>query len=417
MIMYIDAFLSPFLFGYRKGHSAEQCLTVMLEKWKKALDKKGSAGAILTDLSKAFDCLNHNLLLAKLNAYGFHREALKFISSYLKNRYQRTKINQTFSSQLKLRYGVPQGSILGPLLFNIFINDLFYFIEESNIANYADDNSLYAVDNDVPHLLLKLQNETNVALNWFYLNEMKPNAEKCHVIICNQPTLSVKLEDTVLQTEKSVELLGVTIDKNLNFSDHISNLCKRANQKLHALTRISRYIDQNKLKLLMRAFVTSQFSFCPLVWMFHSRKLNNKIDKLHERALRVVYKNQNLTFEELLEKDNSVTIHQRNLQKLAIEMYKIKHKLSPKPIQELFDQKVHLYNLRNKPQWKSNSVRTVGYGVETISFMGAKILEMIPDKIKLSSSLPVFKHKIKFWKTTKCPCRLCRTYIKDLGFL
>ena len=290
-------------------------------------------------------------------------------------------------------------------------------MEETNIANYADDNSLYAVDNDVPHLLLKLQNETNVALNWFYLNEMKPNAEKCHVIICNQPTLSVKLEDTVLQTEKSVELLGVTIDKNLNFSDHISNLCKRANQKLHALTRISRYIDQNKLKLLMRAFVTSQFSFCPLVWMFHSRTLNNKIDKLHERALRVVYKNQNLTFEELLEKDNSVTIHQRNLQNLAIEMYKIKHKLSPKPMQELFDQTVHLYNLRNKPQWKSNSVRTVGYGVETISFMGAKIWEMIPDNIKLSSSLPVFKHKIKLWKTTKCPCRLCRTYIKDLGFL
>ena len=89
IITYIDGFLSPHLFGFRKGHSAEQCLTVMLEQWKKALDGKGTAGAILTDLSKAFDCLNHNLLLAKLDAYGFHKEAIEFIRTYLKDRKQR----------------------------------------------------------------------------------------------------------------------------------------------------------------------------------------------------------------------------------------------------------------------------------------------------------------------------------------
>ena len=97
IITYIDGFLSPYIFGYRKGHSAEQCLTVMLEQWKKALDKKGTAGAILTDLSKAFDCLNHNLLLAKLDAYGFHKEAIEFIRTYLKDRKQRTKVNEAFS--------------------------------------------------------------------------------------------------------------------------------------------------------------------------------------------------------------------------------------------------------------------------------------------------------------------------------
>ena len=379
--------------------------------------EEGTAGAILTDLSKAFDCMNHNLLLAKLYAYGFHTEAIEFISSYLKNRYQRTRINQAISSPTELRYGVPQGSTLGPLLFNIFINDLFYFVEETNIANYADDNSLYAVDKDIPHLLQKLQNETNVVLKWFCLNEMKPNADKCHLIICNQQAISVNLVDNVIQADKLVELLGVTIDNTLSFGNHVSNLCKRANQKLHALSRISRYIEQNKLKLLMRAFVTSQFSFCPLVWMFHSRNLNNKINRLHERALRLVYKNENLTFEELLEMDNSVSIHQRNLQKLAIAMYKIKHKLSPKPMTELFNQKMLQYNLRNKRQWETNCVRTVKYGIETISFMGPKVWEMIPDNIRLSGSLTIFKEKIKLWKATKCPCRLCKTYINDLGFL
>ena len=141
LLTYIDKLMPPCLFGYRKGHSTEQCLTVMLEIWEKALDGKGTAGAILTDLSKAFDCLNHNLLLAKLDAYGFDKTTLKFIQNYLKNRKQRTKVNSSFSQWLELKYGVPQGSIFGPLLFNIFINDMFFSIKDANIANYADDNT------------------------------------------------------------------------------------------------------------------------------------------------------------------------------------------------------------------------------------------------------------------------------------
>ena len=130
---------------------------------------------ILTDLSKAFECLNHNLLIAKLEAYGFGISALKFVYNYLKERKQRTKLSGSYSTWKELKFGVPQGSILGPLLFNIFINDIFYFINKTKITNYADDNAIYSLDDNLTDLLNILQAETNLVLKWFRLNGMKSN--------------------------------------------------------------------------------------------------------------------------------------------------------------------------------------------------------------------------------------------------
>ena len=414
---YIEKFLSPYLFGFRRGHSTEQCLLIMLETWKRALDRKQYAGAILTDLSKAFDCLNHNLLVAKLAAYGFDHSSLKFIYSYLKERKQRTKINSSFSSWRELNYGVPQGSILGPLLFNIFLNDIFFFPNRNKVANYADDNTPYSIDTDMESLLNTLEDDTSVLLNWFRINDMKPNDDKCHLLIANEVDKYVMVGNEKIKGSSTVELLGVKIDNKLNFSEHVSKLCKKGNQKLHALARIAKYMSKDKLRIVMKTFIQSQFNYCPLIWMFHNRTLNNKINKLHERALRIVYNNSVNTFQELLDMDNSVTIHHRNLQKLAVEMYKFKNNLSSPLMQDLFTINNNIHDVRNERCWENPKVRTVSYGTETIRYRGPKVWDNLPKDIKESSSLNEFKENIKKWKPMGCTCRLCKIFIPDLGFI
>ena len=135
--------LSKQLTGFRKNHSTQHCLSCMLEIWKKVLDKGGYICAIFMDLSKAFDTLNHDLLIAKLGAYGFETDALRYMKSYLKNRKQRVKVNKTFSELERITTGVPQGSILAPLLFNTFLNNLFLVVSSVSLSNYADDNTFY----------------------------------------------------------------------------------------------------------------------------------------------------------------------------------------------------------------------------------------------------------------------------------
>ena len=194
-------------------------------------------------MSKAFDGLNHDLLIAKLEAYGFGKTALKFIYDYLKDRKQRTKVNGSFSTWLELICGVPQGSILGPLLFNIFINDIFLFLDKTKIAKYADDNSTYTGKETMEEMLKILETETCLVLNWFTSNEMKSNDDKCHLIVANHNNLSVNLGNEIIKGSSSVELLGVTIDSELKLTEHVSYLCKKGSQKLHALARISKVLS------------------------------------------------------------------------------------------------------------------------------------------------------------------------------
>ena len=212
-------------------------------------------------------------------------------------------------------------------------------------------------------------------------------------------------------------MLGLDIDRNLNFNEHVSSLCRKAGNKLSVPARLSNFMSSKQRRILLKTFIKSQFGYCPLIWMFHSRKVNNKINHLHERSLRIVYKDNYSSYVDLLAKDKSFTIHQRNIQSLAIELFKVKQNLSNVIMCNILKTRTLTYNLRSQTDFVRDCVNTRRYGLNSLSHFARKIWDMIPLEIKNINSLQKCKTEIRKWAPENCSCYICWPYIQNLGFV
>ena len=209
---FFDDILSKFECGFRKGYGTQHCLLLMLKVWKGATDNNEAFGALLTDRLKAFDCLSHDLLIAKLHTYGLDIDSLNIVQDYLSNRKQRTNVDSFYSPWEEILSGVPQGSIFGPLLFNIFMCDMFLILKATYFTGYPDDNTPFVVTDNIADVIKALEEIGEDLLNWFLNNEKKLNTDKCRLLLNSQEPNTLKIGDLHINNSLSEKLLGTTFD-------------------------------------------------------------------------------------------------------------------------------------------------------------------------------------------------------------
>ena len=259
--------------GFQKVHKTQHSLFKLLQSWQEEVDNRSFADTILIDLLKAYDSIPPEQLIAMLECYGLDKTSLRLTLDYLTNRKQRTKIGSAFTSWYDISTGVPEGLICGTLLFNTFINNLFLSITTLEVCNFVCSYNLF-------------------------------------------------IDGASISCSNEVKLLGITIANQLKFKKRTDDLCKKTSPKLHALRRLRPYLTIDKAKLIANSFVDIQFIYAPLIWMFAGKTAINTICKIHYRILQVVSNNFNDSYDTLLSINNDISIHQKHLWYLAVEVHK-----------------------------------------------------------------------------------------------
>ena len=207
--------------------------------------------------------------------------------------------------------------------------------------------------------------------------------------------LSLKINGISVRTTEEVKLLGITIDLKLQFQSHVEAICKTANQKVKAFSRIAGYLQKHKAYVLYKTFIRSNLNYCPLIWMFCGKVANNRINQLHKRALRVLQNDYTATFEDLLEKSEEVMVHCSNLKKLMIDLYECTNYIDPAVLTEFFTTKEMSHNLRIKNLLQIPAVKTSSYVQSSLSFRGSILWNTLSDNIKSAQNIKGFKTMIR----------------------
>jgi len=409
MMSYFDNILSNLLSAYRKKYNCSNVLIRSIEAWRQSLDNGHIVATVLMDLSKAFDSLPHGLLIAKLHSYGVSVNACDLIRSYLNDRPQRVKIGQYKSSWQTLKRGIPQGSLTGPMLFNFFLNDIFYYLNTNNICNYADDNTLYFSGPNITLVKRNIEEVSNAAIDWFSFNCMEANPNKFQAMIlgsANSEPIQLSISNTQISPVNCVKLLGKHIDKDLKFNTHITNLCKKASRQINTLKRMSKYLNIQVKQKIYQSFILSNFNYCPTVYHQCSTEGTKKLEKLNERALRFVNNDFVSSYKELLNTSKQTSLHLVRTKATAELVFKVLNSSAP-PLSNIFTIKNTYYTFRNIQILEMPKFKTIKYGRNSIGYQGAKIWNSVPNAIKTFQNFTDFKNALLAWKGPECNCGTC----------
>ena len=389
--------LHPFQYGFRKNYSTEQAINQISEQLISNMEDKLYSCAVFLDLAKAFDTIDHQILINKLHHYGIRGLAGQLIKNYLSNRTQRTKINNVFSNYNNITSGIPQGSILGPLLFILYINDMPH---SSNfiVRLFADDACLILANKDQKLLEITVNQELQKIEDWIQINKLTVNYEKSKFVIFNRKNSTkqfrIKMQGNQIEQLTDIKYLGIQLDDKLNWKKQINRVKTKLSSASYIIAKSKNYLDQQTLKLLYYTLAFPHINYCLTAWGGTYKTTLQPIVKLQNRIIRIISYNSFLCPTKPLYLHHKI-LPFNQLYKLntLILIHKIKNKTISGYTNILQLTNTHNYNTRisSSNNYYQHYNRTT-HGQSTSSVKGTKFWQTIPVELK---ELPLYKFKCK----------------------
>ena len=390
-------------YGFRKNHSPTLALIDLYDKISSALDRGDIAVGIFLDLSKAFDTVNHNILFEKLEHYGICGLALKWVKSYFSNRLQFVDFNGHVSSRFNISCGVPQGSILGPLFFLLYINDIVNASTALQLILFADDTNIFLSGKDHDYLVNQLNIELNKLSVWFRVNKLSLNLKKTKFIVFkpNQKRRSYNFQILINKQQidqvKETVFLGVIIDENVTWKSEISHVANKVSRSIGMIQKSSLYLSSYSLRVLYFSLVYPYFFYSNIVWASTYKTNLVLLVKLQKRVVRIIDKSHfNAHSEPIFKKLRILKFHDLNLLQLGQFMFSYQIRTLPPKLASKFtlNSQIHTYYSRNSHAFRLPFCRT-NIKQFSVFYQGPKFYNSLDIDIMNSSSTASFKKALK----------------------
>ena len=395
--------LYAFQFGFRKDHSPNLALVYLVDKISNALEDGEFVLGVFLDFSKAFDTVNHDILFSKLEFYGVRDVSLNWFKSYFNSRQQFVEYNGATSKSQNITCGVPQGSILGPLLFLIYINDLASVSSKIFTLLFADDSNLFLSGNNPNTLIQTMNTEIDKVIDWLKMNKLSLNLKKTHFMLFRRRRARVLLDtDLVIDGVKidmvnKTKFLGVIIDPHLTFKSHILYIKGKVARGVGILNKCKKYLNASTLVTLYYSFLYPYFNYCNCIWGNTYQSYLTPLIKLQKRAVRIIsFADRNAHTEPLFKKLKILDLSKVFVYCVQLFMFKYHHGLVPSIFQKnyVFNHDLHEYMTRQSDCMHSFGARTT-QRYKTLRFVGIKIYNHFIGKINMDRLFMTYKYHLK----------------------